>query len=605
MDPVTGAGFLGLHQLFEQQAARTPDRIALSYQGRRLTYRQLDQHASAVAARLAPLLSEPSQLVGLCMARGCELIVGMLGILKAGAAYLPIDPGYPAARIGYLIDDARIEIVLTGAGKACPLPATLVTVAINLSGFPGPSRRAVAVGPRDSAYVIYTSGSTGQPKGVVVEHGNVTRLFSACAARFQFSERDVWTMFHSISFDFSVWEIWGALLHGGELVVVPGEVAAAPVRFAALVQDSAVTILSQTPSAFGHFAQAAIGSARAFPALRRVVLGGERLEASHIRRWLGHYGAQPALLVNMYGITETTVHVTYREIGLADMADAHQSPIGEPLADLCVHLLDPQGQPVADGETGEIVVSGAGVARGYLRRAALNAERFGLLPLGAAGELVRAYRSGDLGLRAGGELRYVGRADDQVKLRGYRIELREVEYQLGLIAGVESCLVAVQDLGDGDKRLVAFVVAAAGSADIARTVMAEAALRLPPQMLPARCIEVTHIPLTSHGKRNGQELMNQMDNTSRSAAGELKKSSATVVADICRALLGEQDLSWDVDLFDQGATSLSLSRMILELNAQLGLQLTGIEFDGDCSIMNIAAVVNRESKRNPQLESAQ
>lgn len=596
--------FLGLHQLFERQAALTPHNIALCYQDQRMSYRELDEHASAVAQRLVPYVRAPGQMIGLCMERSCELIVGMLAILKAGATYVPIDPDYPAARIAYLIDDARVHTVLTSATGQLRLPGT-TCVTIELAAEPGPAARGVPVTANESAYVIYTSGSTGQPKGVVIEHGNVTRLFDSCAARFAFSERDVWTMFHSISFDFSVWEIWGALLHGGELVVVPSAVAAAPGRFAELVEARCVSVLSQTPTAFSHFTQAAIGAGRTFPALRRVVMGGERLEASHLTRWFGHYSEQQTLLVNMYGITETTVHVTYRELSPADAVHGHQIPIGEPLADLQVHLLNAEGQPVAEGETGEIVVSGAGVARGYLRRPELNAERFVLMPLGSQGQMLRTYRSGDLAVRRDGELMYVGRADDQVKLRGYRIELHEVEYQLGMIPGVESCMVVVQDLGDGDKRLLAFFVAAAHSPGIASAVMAEAASRLPPHMLPARCVEVNHIPLTSHGKRNGQELMNQMYNPSGSAAGAPQKSSVTIVAEICRTMLGEQDLSWDIDLFDQGATSLSLSRIILELNSQLDLRLTGIEFDGDCSIMNIATVVNRQSTRSTQIESAQ
>lgn len=601
--------FLGLHQLFEQQAARTPDNIALSCQGTNLTYRQLDQHASAVAASLAPHVREAGQLVGLCMERCCELIVGMLAILKAGATYVPIDPRYPEARVRYLLEDARLATVLTCAAEARVLPGAVTGIAVALAAEPAPARAGLAVRPNDSAYVIYTSGSTGQPKGVVVEHANVTRLFATSARRFHFGERDVWTMFHSISFDFSVWEIWGALLHGGRLLVVPSAVAESPARFAELVEAGAVSMLAQTPTAFSHFARAAIAAGRRFPHLRRVVLGGERLEAAHLKGWLGHYGAHAPLLVNMYGITETTVHVTYREVGLADAAHEQQSPIGEPLDDLQVHLLDAAGERVPDGVAGEIVVSGAGVARGYLRRPELNAERFGLLALGPGGQLLRAYRSGDLACRSGGELMYIGRADDQIKMRGFRIELREVEYQLGLIPGVESCMVVVQDLGDGDKRLLAFFVAAAQYPGVAATVTAEAAKRLAPHMLPARFIEVAHIPLTPHGKRHGQELMNNLENASRGAAsatGTPKQSTATMVADICRAMLGEQDLSWDIDLFDQGATSLSLSRIILELNARLALQLTGIEFDGDCSVMNIAAVVNRESKRATlQMENAQ
>ncbi|GAB2890564.1 hypothetical protein GCM10027093_27020 [Paraburkholderia jirisanensis] len=589
-----------LHRCFERQAAATPERIALECDGVRLTYGQLDACASALAQRLTSVVHERGELIGLYIERSCELIVGMLGILKAGATYVPLDPRYPDARLRYLIDDARVSAIVTRAGEPCRVPGAPLSVEVDLAAPEQAARAGLAVDAQDSAYVIYTSGSTGQPKGVVVEHGNVTRLFSVCERHFSFSADDVWTMFHSISFDFSVWEIWGALLYGGKLVIVPSAVAASPGRFAELVEAARVTMLSQTPSAFSHFAQASIAARRRFPALRCVVMGGERLDASHVKRWLDHYGEHAPQLVNMYGITETTVHVTYRALSHADAVHAQSSPIGTPLDDLQVHLLDAAGHEPLAGEAGEIVVTGAGVARGYLRRPQLNAERFCLLPLGPGGTPVRAYRSGDMACRNGGELFYLGRSDDQVKLRGFRIELREVEHQIGAIPGIESCMVVVQDLGNDDKRLLAFYVAAAQQPAAAATVMAEAARRLPPQMIPARFIEVSHIPLTSNGKRNGQALMKTLETSNQtegSAQGRAQPSSTAVVAEICGATLEEPNLSWDLDLFDQGATSLSISRIILQLNAQLGLQLSGVEFEGDCSITNIAAVVNRESKR--------
>jgi amino acid adenylation domain-containing protein len=594
---------MGLHQVFERQAAATPDRIALECDGRSLTYRELDACASAVERKLASVASERGALIGLYVDRSCELIVGMLGILKAGATYVPLDPRYPDARLRYLADDARLAGVVVRAGERKQIPGVAARVEAGLAAVSERALPGVAVALDDSAYVIYTSGSTGEPKGVVVEHGNVTRLFSASDRHFRPDARDVWTMFHSVSFDFSVWEIWGALLHGGKLVIVPSAVAEAPGRFAELVETAGITMLSLTPSAFSHFAQAAIAAGRRFPALRHVVMGGERLEATHLKRWLDHYGDRSPRLVNMYGITETTVHVTYRALSQADVVHEQASPIGVPLDDLQVHLLDAAGHTPPPGEPGEIVVTGAGVARGYLRRPELTADRFCMLPLGPGGERVRAYRSGDLACRTGGELRYLGRADDQVKLRGFRIELREVEYQVGSIPGIESCMVVVQDLGNDDRRLLAFYVATSRDPALATTLMAEAARRLPPQMVPARFIEVPAIPLTSNGKRNGQALMKTLETISQveaSAQSRQTPSTTEVVAGICGEMLNESNLSWDTDLFDQGATSLSISRIILQLNARLGLQLSGVELDGDCSITNIAAVVNRVSKRKTQ-----
>jgi len=589
----------GLHERFAAQAAATPHHIAVVCGDTRLTYAQLDRRATALAARLAPMLGDGEARVGMFLQRSVEQIVAMLGILKAGAAYVPIDPRYPEQRIRFLLDDADVRVVVTCSADQQPL---LSGHRLLLTDQPDPAdvswtpRPAL---PTDAAYVIYTSGSTGVPKGAVVEHGNVTRLFDVTAAAFGFCDSDVWTVCHSISFDFSVWEIWGALLYGGTALIVPADVVEAPARLAAFVADQGVTLLSQTPSAFGLFARAAAGMPRA-PALRAIVLGGERLEAGHLRPWFDAYGDATPQVINMYGITETTVHVTLRRMTRADLAQPH-SPIGLPLADLQVHLLDAGGAAVAPGEPGEMVITGAGVARGYLGRPELTRERFPLLPLGPGGAVVRAYRSGDLARWHEGELVYLGRQDDQLKVRGFRIELREIEHQLEQCAGVTECVAAVQDLGEGDRRLLAFVVVDAAVTTVASALMVAAQRRLPPQMVPSRIIVVPAIPLTSNGKRNKEKLMNDMtksDGQPREAGQGQPQGTTQAVAEISAAMLGDQSLSWDIDLFDQGATSLSLSRIILELNARYSLRLTGAELNGDCTIINIAGTVNRAIKQS-------
>ncbi|GGB95731.1 amino acid adenylation domain-containing protein [Pseudoduganella buxea] len=595
----------GLHERFGLQAAATPGRIAVACGDVSLTYAELDRRATALAARVASqLAARPDDMtprVGMFVQRSVDMIVAMLGILKAGAAYVPIDPRYPEQRIRFLLADAAVDLVVSRSADVQPVLAgqrLLLTdqpAAADDRWTPRPAR------PDDAAYVIYTSGSTGVPKGTVVEHGNVTRLFDVTAPQFGFSADDVWSVCHSVSFDFSVWEIWGALLHGGAALLVPGEVVESPARLAAFVAAHGVTILSQTPSAFGQFARAAAADALAFPALRTIVLGGERLEAGHLRCWFAHFGAALPQVINMYGITETTVHVTYRRMAASDLERPEHSPIGLPLADLQVHLLDEHGDAVGPGQQGEMVITGAGVARGYLGRPELTRERFPMLPLGPGGSTVPAYRSGDMARWHDGELMYLGRQDDQLKVRGFRIELREIEYQLEQCAGVTHCVAAVQDLGDGDKRLLAFVVIDADAALPAPALMVEAQRRLPPQMVPSRVIPVAAIPLTSNGKRNKEKLMNDMttsDQQNQEAVRGQSQGTTQVVAEISAAMMGEQGLSWDIDLFDQGATSLSLSRIILELNARYALQLTGAELDGDCSIINIASTVNRAVKQN-------
>ncbi len=326
--------------------------------------------------------------------------------------------------------------------------------------------------PEDAAYVIYTSGSTGEPKGVVVTQGNVTRLFAATERWFSFGAEDVWTLFHSYAFDFSVWEMWGALLYGGRLVVVPKAITRSPVEFLQLLVGEGVTVLNQTPSAFYQLMQAEEeaekGDSEPGPKLgqklklRSVIFGGEALELRRLRGWYERHGETEPVLVNMYGITETTVHVSYARLTAEMVNGSRGSVIGGNIADLRIYVLDSYLQPVAAGVVGELYVAGAGLARGYLKRAGLSAERFIADPYSkVAGE--RMYRTGDLGRWSReGVLEYWGRADQQVKIRGFRIELGEIEAALRGEAGVAQAAVVAVDDHAGGKQLVAYVVPALG-----------------------------------------------------------------------------------------------------------------------------------------------
>jgi amino acid adenylation domain-containing protein len=592
---------LCLHERFELQVARAPDAVAVEFSGARLTYRELSRRSNAVAAQLASVVTVPGQLVGLSMGRSLELIVGLLGILKAGGAYVPIDPSYPSERIRLLLDDSGVTAVVSRQAEGACLPGNHVKVFVDAAdASDGASPAGVVCSPSDAAYVIYTSGSTGSPKGTVVEHRSATRLFDSTQEWFAFGPSDVWTMFHSISFDFSVWEIWGALLYGGRVVIVPSEVAAAPVAFAQLVAAAGVTVLNQTPSAFGQFSRASIAGKHSYPSLRAVIFGGERLDAARLGPWIGHYGDARPKLINMYGITETTVHVTYRPMTAADLAYPERNPIGRPIPDLEVHLLDERGVAPPPGAPGEIVVTGPGVARGYWGRPELTAARFPMLPLGPGGALVRSYRSGDLAARVDGELMYLGRSDEQVKVRGYRIELREIEIRLETCPEVEACVVLARDFGEGDARLVAFVVTRSGSSCVAAKVSAFAARMLPAYMCPSRVIEVDDIPQTAHGKRDKDALWRRFEASALGSdvGGTLRVEdqraavgSTAKVAEIARAIL-QADVSLEDDLFDQGATSLSLVRILLEVNVAFALTLTGAELDADSSVVNIGRVVD-------------
>ncbi|MER5704375.1 amino acid adenylation domain-containing protein [Micromonospora sp. NPDC002296] len=447
------------HELFAAHARATPDAVAVRCEGVSLTYRELDERAAALAAALRDRGVGRGTLVALVTERSPELVLGVLGILKAGGAYVPIDPTYPGERIQYLLTDSKAGIVVTQRHLVDRLPlgdAAVVTV----DGHPPAADpgRLPGANPQDPAYVIYTSGSTGMPKGAVVSHANITRLFSATDHWFHFGPRDTWTLFHSFSFDFSVWELWGALAHGGRLVIVPYGVSRSPEEFLELLRAERVTVLNQTPLAFRHLTAAEETAPPGELSLRLVIFGGEALDVPGLRPWFDRHGDQRPRLINMYGITETTVHVTFREITRADLDWASPgSPIGRQIPDLSVRVVDSYGEPSPIGVRGELYVGGAGVAVGYLDRPKLTAERFVDGPAG------REYRSGDL-VRwlSNGELEYLGRADQQVKIRGHRIELGEVGTALTDHPGVREAIVLPEDDGN---RLVAYVIPEPGQVE--------------------------------------------------------------------------------------------------------------------------------------------
>ncbi|GAA2267755.1 MULTISPECIES: amino acid adenylation domain-containing protein [Kitasatospora] len=595
-----------LHEIFEERAREAPDRIAVTAPDSRLTYRELDRRADELAARLTALGVRPGALVGLCAHRGAELVIGMLGILKSGGAYVPLDPDYPAARLGELLADTGVRLVAATAEAAAALPpgAPVQVVPVTVDGpeptdDPPSAAERVAVPDDSPAYVIHTSGSTGRPKGVLVEHRQVVRLFTATRDRFGFGADDVWTLFHSVSFDFSVWEIWGALLHGGRLVVVPKRMLRLPAELHALLRAERVTVLNQTPSAFRQLAAADAEPGGADElALRLVVFGGERLELRDLTGWLERHGDQHPRLVNMYGITETCVHVTYRPILRADLARPGESPIGVPLSDLAVRLVGEDGKPVPDGTPGEIWVSGAGLARGYLDRPELTEERFVTRDLDGAGP-VRHYRSGDLAVReADGGLRYLGRIDDQLKVRGFRIEPREIEECLLGHPEVAAAVVVAHD-HEGDRRLAAFTVPTAGAErdGLPARLAGHAAAALPDHLRPAVHRLLDRLPLTPQGKTDRAALRRMLDEEPAPTPqavppGDTRAQLTAIVHEVLR---GTEPPPAEADLFDLGATSLAFVRIIAQVNRHFGLRLTGSELMGEATIARLADCVAQQS----------
>ncbi|MCJ2127983.1 non-ribosomal peptide synthetase [Methylobacterium sp. E-045] len=554
-----------IHLRIARQASLRPRAVAVTCEGEQVTYAEIEARAAGLARHLVREGVRSGDLVGLCAERSISLVVGILAILKSGAGYVPLDPAYPADRLAFMLADCGARHILATAGLVDSLPEggprPILMDGPAASGDENTPLPA-APHPEQPAYVIYTSGSTGRPKGVVVTHANAARLLTTTQDDFGFAEDDVWTLFHSYGFDFSVWEIFGALCHGGRLVVVPREVARAADAFLDLLVREGVTVLNQTPSAFRPLMQAALAGPRDL-ALRHVVFGGEALDVAGLKPWFDRFGDAAPRLVNMYGITETTVHVTYRPLVATD-AEGADSPIGEALPDLTLHLLDAALDPVPDGVAGEIHVGGAGLAQGYLGRAALTAERFVPDPFGPPG--ARVYRSGDLALRrSDGTLAYLGRADGQVKLRGFRIETGEIAAALRAEPGVIDSAVILRESA-GDRHLVAYVVGDGIDTESLREAIVR---RLPAHMVPAYILVVTALPLTPNGKLDLRALPAPLAMSRGSAAPEGAMEIA--LAEIWREVLEVDAVGRDDDFFALGGHSLTAAQLAMRVKQRLGV----------------------------------
>ncbi|MFG8524421.1 pyoverdine non-ribosomal peptide synthetase PvdD [Pseudomonas aeruginosa] len=558
-----------LQQRFEEQARQRPQAVALILDEQRLSYGELNARANRLAHCLIARGVGADVPVGLALERSLDMLVGLLAILKAGGAYLPLDPAAPEERLAHILDDSGVRLLLTQGHLLEHLPRqtgveVLAIDGLVLDGY-AESDPLTTLSADNLAYVIYTSGSTGKPKGTLLTHRNALRLFSATEAWFGFDERDVWTLFHSYAFDFSVWEIFGALLYGGRLVIVPQWVSRSPEDFYRLLCREGVTVLNQTPSAFKQLMAVACSADMATqqPALRYVIFGGEALDLQSLRPWFQRFGDRQPQLVNMYGITETTVHVTYRPVSEADLEGGLVSPIGGTIPDLSWYILDRDLNPVPRGAVGELYIGRAGLARGYLRRPGLSATRFVPNPFpGGAGE--RLYRTGDLArFQADGNIEYIGRIDHQVKVRGFRIELGEIEAALAGLAGVRDAVVLAHD-GVGGTQLAGYVVAdSAEDAERLRESLRESLKRqLPDYMVPAHLMLLERMPLTVNGKLDRQALPQPDASLSQQAyrapGSELEQRIAAIWAEI----LGVERVGLDDNFFELGGHSLLATRVI-------------------------------------------
>ncbi|MFD8783568.1 amino acid adenylation domain-containing protein [Kitasatospora sp. NPDC059599] len=498
---------VSLYEVYAARAAERPDAVAITDGSVHVSYGELEQAAREFRSGLARAGVGPGELVGISLERGWEVVAAILAVLGHGCGYVPLDPAYPADRLAFMARNTGARVAIA-AQDGPALPDGVVRVWREDAPAPQPAPRAR---PADvPVYVIHTSGSTGTPKGVAVDEQAVLELFRSCAdGPFVFGPEDVWSLYFSYSFDFSVWEIWGALLFGGRIALVPADTAKRPAALLDFLAEQRVTVLSTVPSFFKYLPKA-YQRRPVDLALRYVVFGGEALDRISVRSWMTlRPGAET--LVNMYGITETTVHTTFGALTPERVAsDRGGTWIGRPLAHHTMVLLDEHGAPVPDGEPGEAYIAGPGLAHGYVNRPDLTAERFPELRLAGDTAHRRWYRTGDLARKlSDGTYEYLGRNDRQINLRGFRIELGEIEAALRAVPWVADAVAVTEEAAGGESVLAAYTTlgpgaeATDGTAALLRQACVE---RLPAHMVPNRITVVSEMPLAPSGKLDRARL---------------------------------------------------------------------------------------------------
>ncbi|MCX7923871.1 MAG: amino acid adenylation domain-containing protein [Clostridia bacterium] len=553
-----------IHEIFEEQVERTPDNIAVKFEDREITYRQLNDRANQLARVLREKGVKADSIVGIMVERSMEMIIGIMAILKAGGAYLPIDPEYPMERIRFMIQDSGINILLTQnnfMGKVDFEGETLILENKELYCGDTANIKHTSM-PESLAYIIYTSGTTGRPKGVMIEHRNVVRLMFNDKMQFDFKEDDVWTMFHSYCFDFSVWEMYGALLYGGKLIVVPKMVAKEMGEFLKLLQKEKVTVLNQTPTAFYNLSQEEVKIPTAEFNVRYVVFGGEALKPLLLKAWKERY--PQCKLINMYGITETTVHVTYKEITEKEI-ESNISNIGKPIPTLTAYIMDANQKLLPVGIPGELCVGGEGLGRGYLNRPELTSEKFVQNPYKPE---ERIYKSGDQAMMLpNGDMVYYGRIDRQVKIRGHRIELGEIENKLLMHKLVKEAVVLTREDNAGNRYLCAYIVS-----DNEFTVSQMRAYlleELPEYMIPSYFMRIDKIPMTSNGKVDRKSLPKPDGHINtgveyQAPGNEVEKR----LAQIWSQILGAERVGTNENFFILGGDSIRAISLISRINKE-------------------------------------
>ncbi|RNA62698.1 amino acid adenylation domain-containing protein [Chryseobacterium nematophagum] len=582
-----------LHELFERQVERTPDHIALVYEDVKLTYRELNERSNQLAHYLLQHYQiSPDELIPLCLERSEQMLIAILGVLKSGGAYVPMDPSYPMDRIEHILRDTKARLVLVEENTKDRLydyrklieteaeSSNLSIISLDSSDMEDSLSTCSTANPNtevsseDLSYVIYTSGTTGKPKGVMIEHKSVVRLFSATDHWYGFTDKDVWSLFHSYVFDVSVWEMWGALLHGGKLLIPSVEQTKDLYLFFDLCYKNNLTVLCKTPTAFYQFIEVALSKDVELSDLRYVIFAGEALNFASLEPWYGRYSEVP-LLINMYGTTETTVHASYRELDSGELGNS--SMVGKSIPDQRIYVLDGYLCPVPIGAIGELYIGGSGLSRGYLNLPELTEERFLLNPFQSEEEKERdyngrMYKTGDLGrYLPGGDLEYIGRNDFQVKIRGYRIELGEIENGLLSYEGIRQSIVLAKENSLGLKYLVGYYVSdtSVNNEDLSVHLSG----LLPEYMVPSTYVHLEEFPLTINGKLDRKALPEPNFTGDReyiAPTTTLEKELAEIYGEVLG--LPIENIGIHDDFFRLGGNSIMAIKLISKIHQRLGLQ---------------------------------
>ncbi|MCK4260648.1 MAG: amino acid adenylation domain-containing protein, partial [Halanaerobiales bacterium] len=591
--------FIIIQQIFERQVAKTPDKLAVVFEDQELSYKTLNEKANQLAWRLRNKGVKADTIVGIMLNRSLELIIGIMGILKAGGAYLPIDPTYPENRIEYMVKDSEIDLLLTERGYLSNVDfAGKILDVQDESIYTGDSSNLDVINQSHHlAYIIYTSGSTGTPKGVMIEHRNLVRLLFNDQFQFDFNEEDVWTMFHSQCFDFSVWEIFGALLYGGKLVVIPKLIAQNPDDYLEILLKEKVTVVNQTPTSFYNLSnsemRAHTKSSEKELKVRYIIFGGEALKPVMLKAWKERY--PKTRLINMYGITETTVHVTFKEIFDEDI-EIKISNVGTPIPTLKVYILDKHKHLLPCGVPGELCVTGAGVARGYLNRPELTEKKFIKNPFKINDSEERLYCSGDYAKRLpDGNIEYLGRIDRQVKIRGFRIELGEIENQLLNYNPIKEAIVVDSEDKNGSKYLCAYVVT---EQEVTVGKLREFLLKiLPEYMIPSYFVQLDEIPLTANGKIDRKALPEPEGNIVVGTEYETPRNETEEkLVEMWKDVLGIEKAGINDNFFELGGHSLKATILAAKMHKELDVEVSLSEIFKRPTIKGISEYIQNATK---------